>query len=203
MIAFIGSHDARTQIEGVAKSSSGVNNINTGEIQSLGVSICCVPEQQEIVRLLDEQFTVIEQNEREIDTALKRSEALRQSILKKAFSGQLVAQDPADLEGGRAGLTQALPSAPSPLRGTSRIAFVQNHSVPRGCCRARPLFRLNGRCAWNGDEKMKSSLRQEKVKWARRGGHALPGLGAERDRSGNGLRRDARSHYQRRRLRWY
>ncbi len=41
-------------------------------------------------------FTVIEQNEREIDAALKRRAALRQSILKKAFTGQLVAQDPSD-----------------------------------------------------------------------------------------------------------
>jgi type I restriction enzyme S subunit len=96
LISFIRSHDARIQIEGVAKSSSGVNNINTREIQSLGVSICCVAEQQEIVRVLDEQFTVIEQNEREIDAGLKRSQVLRQSILQKAFSGQLVAQDPAD-----------------------------------------------------------------------------------------------------------
>jgi type I restriction enzyme S subunit len=48
------------------------------------------------VRLLDEQFTAIEQNEREIDAALKRSEALRQSILKKAFTGQLVPQVPTD-----------------------------------------------------------------------------------------------------------
>lgn len=55
-----------------------------------------LPEQQEIVRLLDEQFEVIEQNEREIDAALKRSEALRQSILNAAFTGQLVPQDPTD-----------------------------------------------------------------------------------------------------------
>lgn len=60
------------------------------------VPLCSLPEQHEIVRLLDEQFTVIEQNEREIDAALKRSAALRQSILKKAFTGQLVPQDPTD-----------------------------------------------------------------------------------------------------------
>jgi len=58
-----------------------------------------LPEQQEIVRLLDAQFEVIEQNEREIDAALKRSEALRQSILKKAFTGHLVPQDPTDESG--------------------------------------------------------------------------------------------------------
>jgi type I restriction enzyme S subunit len=86
----------RSQIEFSAKSTSGVNNINSKEIQRLGIALPSLPEQREIVRLLDEQFTVIEQNEREIDAALKRSAALRQSILKKAFTGQLVPQDPTD-----------------------------------------------------------------------------------------------------------
>lgn len=71
-------------------------NLNTDLLKTYPVPLCSLPEQQEIVRLLDAQFEVIEQNEREIDAALKRSEALRQSILKKAFSGQLVPQAPAD-----------------------------------------------------------------------------------------------------------
>ncbi len=66
------------------------------EIRALHIALPPVLEQQEIVRLLDEQFEVIERNEREIDAALKRSDALRQSILKKAFTGRLVPQDPAD-----------------------------------------------------------------------------------------------------------
>ena len=57
------------------------------------VSGCSLPEQQEIVRLLDEQF---EGNEREIDGALRQSQALRQAILKKAFTGRLVSQHPSD-----------------------------------------------------------------------------------------------------------
>lgn len=71
-------------------------HISEGQIRAYPVPLCSLPEQQEIVRLLDEQFSVIEENEREIDAALKRSEALRQSILKKAFTGQLVPQDPSD-----------------------------------------------------------------------------------------------------------
>jgi len=74
----------------------GRPRINTTQLGESFVPLCSLPEQEEIVRLLEEQFTVIEQNEREIAAALKRSEALRQSILKKAFTGQLVPQDPAD-----------------------------------------------------------------------------------------------------------
>lgn len=76
-------------------NDSGVNITQTAFLQ-LALPIPSLPEQRELVRLLDEQFEVIAQNEREIDAALKRSEALRQAILKKAFTGQLVAQDPAD-----------------------------------------------------------------------------------------------------------
>lgn len=73
------------------KSGSGNNQkaLNKQRVADLPTPICSLPEQQEIVRLLDEQFTAIEQNEKEIDHALTQSQALRQSILKKAFSGKL------------------------------------------------------------------------------------------------------------------
>ena len=71
-------------------------NFSLADVNEIPVPLCSLPEQQEIVRLLDEQFEVIERNEQEIDAALKRSAALRQSILKKAFTGQLVLQDPDD-----------------------------------------------------------------------------------------------------------
>lgn len=94
---YLRSHQGRREIE---KRSTGnqesMRNIGQERIRSIIVPECSTPEQWEIVRLLDDQFEVIAQNEREIDAALKRSEALRQSILKKAFTGQLVPQDPTD-----------------------------------------------------------------------------------------------------------
>jgi len=86
----------RAQIEAKAKSTSGVNNISAKELQDLIVPICSPAEQTEITRLLDMRLDAATQMETEIDAALKRAEALRQSILKKAFSGRLVPQDPSD-----------------------------------------------------------------------------------------------------------
>ena len=90
------SHLLRTQIEYKAKSTSGVNNINSGEIQSLIVPLCSLREQDVVVGLLSASLSSINAIEAEIDSELLRVDALRQSVLKKAFGGELVAQDPHD-----------------------------------------------------------------------------------------------------------
>lgn len=95
-LMFLISPRGRSLIEKQAASTSGLHTLSVSKVQRLPIPLCSLPEQQEIVRLLDEQFEVIERNEREIDAALKRSEALRQAILKKAFTGRLVPQSPAD-----------------------------------------------------------------------------------------------------------
>ena len=86
----------RGQMETKAKSTSGVNNINAKELQELHVPICTVAEQAEIVRILDAQFKAADALDAEIDAALTRAEALRQSTLKKALSGRLIHQSLTD-----------------------------------------------------------------------------------------------------------
>ncbi len=92
----IESHMLRKQIEAKAKSTSGVNNINSDEIKSLIIPVTNLEEQGVIVEVLEEKLSVVDASLLDIDGNLKKSEALRQSILKKAFSGQLVPQDPDD-----------------------------------------------------------------------------------------------------------
>ena len=62
----------------------------------LAANICSPAEQAEIVRILDTRLETAKLLEADIDAALMRAEALRQSILKKAFAGRLVPQDPTD-----------------------------------------------------------------------------------------------------------
>jgi type I restriction enzyme S subunit len=53
-------------------------------------------EQQRILDEVDWRLSVVYACETEIDQQLQKSESLRQSILKRAFAGQLIPQDPSD-----------------------------------------------------------------------------------------------------------
>ena len=81
-----------------AKTASGVgiNHLSANKFASLPAPIAPLDEQKYIVQEIDSRLSVIDQLEQTITTALQQAEALRQAILKKAFSGQLVSQDPAD-----------------------------------------------------------------------------------------------------------
>jgi type I restriction enzyme, S subunit len=69
----------------------------TGEkLTSMAIPVCLIEEQFQVVEALQSKFSKIDQLEQTITTALQQADALRQSILKKAFSGQLVPQDPND-----------------------------------------------------------------------------------------------------------
>lgn len=95
----MGSHNLRMQIESKAKSTSGVNNINSAELASLIIPMFELREQQQIVQEIESRLSVVEDLEKTIASQLEKSQALRQSILKKAFSGILLTK--AELEACR------------------------------------------------------------------------------------------------------
>jgi len=76
----------------------GVGNQDLGLTRMIWITVPIPPleEQREIIRQIEQRLVVANQIEREVVANLKRSERLRQSILRKAFSGKLVPQDPAD-----------------------------------------------------------------------------------------------------------
>ena len=84
------SLDVRTQIEFKAKSTSGVNNINAQEVQDLQVNVFSLPEQTQIVAILESKLTACDQLAAELAKQLKQAELLKQAVLKAAFSGSLL-----------------------------------------------------------------------------------------------------------------
>ena len=96
LLYVLSSSELRLQIEAKAKSTSGVNNINSDELKSLIIPICSIPEQDAVVGEIESRLSVCDKVEERIDLTLKQSDRLRQSILKRAFEGTLVLQDPTD-----------------------------------------------------------------------------------------------------------
>ncbi|SFU02930.1 type I restriction enzyme, S subunit [Halomonas saccharevitans] len=86
----------RQNIEKVASSTSGLYTLSISKIESLVIPLPSLDEVEQVVAAIDEAFSKIGQLEDWCQTELTRSAALRQSILKDAFAGKLVPQDPAD-----------------------------------------------------------------------------------------------------------
>ena len=92
---FQGGGTVRKQVKELCKGSSR-DFLNQSILQSVVFPICSLQEQIQIIREIGKRLSLTDQLLRSIDSELVKSSSLRQSILKKAFSGQLVAQDPSD-----------------------------------------------------------------------------------------------------------
>jgi type I restriction enzyme S subunit len=79
-----------------AKATAGQFNISVGNSRLLPIPLPPLAEQEQIVALVEERLSQIDSAEKTIDAELIRSKRLRQSILKRAFEGKLVPQDPKD-----------------------------------------------------------------------------------------------------------
>ncbi|MET3842063.1 restriction endonuclease subunit S [Bradyrhizobium sp. OAE829] len=86
----------RELVERLAKSTSGVNNINSTQLQELPFLRPSMDEQREIVRVIGVAFSWIDRLASEATSARKLIDHLDQAILAKAFRGELVPQDPND-----------------------------------------------------------------------------------------------------------
>ena len=73
-------------------SGSGVPDLHLIEIRDFKIPLPAVEEQHQIVREIESRLSVCDKVEQNITEGLEKSEALRQSILKKAFEGKLLSE---------------------------------------------------------------------------------------------------------------
>lgn len=78
-------HELEIQVHGATRP-----RVNTTQIKNIKISLPPLPEQQRIVQEIESRLSQAEAAEARIAESLQKTEALRQSILKKAFSGELV-----------------------------------------------------------------------------------------------------------------
>lgn len=87
-----------TPLERVVNKFTGttIKHLTGAGLNRIQFPVCSPIEQKEILSSLETKFSEIEALEKDLDNQLERSATLHQSILKKAFSGQLVPQNPND-----------------------------------------------------------------------------------------------------------
>ncbi|MGE8407944.1 MAG: restriction endonuclease subunit S [Pseudomonas sp.] len=78
------------------KSSAGHQRITTDVVKNAWIPLPPLDEQTEIVRRVEQLFAFADQLEAKVAAAKTRIDQLTQSILAKAFRGELVPQDPDD-----------------------------------------------------------------------------------------------------------
>ncbi len=70
--------------------------LNLSILKELPFPLPTLPEQQRIVEEIEKRFAVADELEKAVNEGLEKADKLKQSILKKAFEGKLVAQNPND-----------------------------------------------------------------------------------------------------------
>jgi len=78
-------NQAKSTATGTAQKTVALNSLRNFE-----VPYCKIEEQHQIVQAIESRLSVADKLEESIAQSLQQSEALRQSILKKAFKGRLV-----------------------------------------------------------------------------------------------------------------
>jgi len=93
---FFQSPDVHDRVIAKSKSSAGQNGVSGSDIKAQPFALPPIAEQQEIVRRAEALFKTADALEARYRKAKAHVDKLTQSILAKAFRGELVPQDPND-----------------------------------------------------------------------------------------------------------
>lgn len=79
-----------------AKDGTTVESIDVQKLKKYQIPKATLSEQNKIIQEIESRLSVCDKIEETIESSLQQAEALRLSIIKKAFEGKLVPQDPND-----------------------------------------------------------------------------------------------------------
>ena len=96
LLYFLLSPLGRDLIVEEASSTSGLHTLSISKVSNLAVPVTSLEEEMVVIERIGKALSEADKLLDEIDIQLARSNALRQSILKEAFFGRLIPQDPKD-----------------------------------------------------------------------------------------------------------
>jgi type I restriction enzyme S subunit len=95
MFALWGGHEVRRQLFGSVRGQTRPG-INGKILRQIAIPIPPLPEQGRIVAEVERRLSLVAALEASVEAALARGGRLQQAVLKQAFEGRLVPQDPDD-----------------------------------------------------------------------------------------------------------
>ncbi len=96
LISHHGNTFGKTWFQNAGKQTTNLASINMTMLRMFPVPLGPVEEQRALLNLLEVQIEHLDRQEQAVELGLKQSTAQRQNILRVAFAGQLVPQDPND-----------------------------------------------------------------------------------------------------------
>lgn len=96
LISHHGNTFGKTWFQNAGKQTTNLASINMTMLRMFPVPLGPAEEQRELLNQLDVQIEHLNRQEQTVELGLKQSTAQRQNILRAAFAGQLVSQDPND-----------------------------------------------------------------------------------------------------------
>lgn len=91
VLYYLRSRKGRKQIETLSTGNQdSMRNIGQEKIRQIKFPFCQLEEQHQIVQEIESRLSVADKMEESISASLQQAEALRQSILKRAFEGSLI-----------------------------------------------------------------------------------------------------------------
>ncbi len=96
LFLYIQSPLVQNRIEKIQSGSTNQVELARKEIQAITIPLPSLPEQKAIVAKIEKAFASTDKAQAAISAALQQAKQLKQSILKRAFEGKLVPQDPND-----------------------------------------------------------------------------------------------------------
>ena len=88
---YIVSIDVKQEVKGGV-----IKNLHIEDLKKITICLPPLEEQKMIVEEIEKRFAVADEVEKVVEDNIEKAKQLKQSILKKAFEGRLVPQDPTD-----------------------------------------------------------------------------------------------------------
>lgn len=125
IISWYGNVLGRTLFMRLGKQTTNLASLSLTKLKSFPVPVMCPREADEIVSRVDDILSITDHQASVIERQMRGSSSLRQGVLKAAFSGRLVNQDPA-YEPASTLLERIVPEPgtdnPAPKRGRKKKA---------------------------------------------------------------------------------